>query len=177
MGKDRLPIIDPDKCDGCGICVEECPVRVLELMPKDHLIYLACKSYTPKNNINEICKTGCTDCNICVDICPYEGAIKTENNLPALDYDKCNSCGICFHKCPNNCFVDRAVARPYGIISMKCDGCGECIKVCKFEAISGEPGKRHTIEKEKCIGCGRCFETCPIKAITMAGALGYTRAA
>ncbi|GAI57575.1 unnamed protein product, partial [marine sediment metagenome] len=64
--------------------------------------------------------------------------------------------------------------RGYGVLT---DGCAECVKVCQFKAIEGEPGKRHGVIKDKCIGCGRCFEVCPIKVITMAGALGYAEAA
>ncbi|MEO0185862.1 MAG: 4Fe-4S binding protein [candidate division WOR-3 bacterium] len=177
ISNNHLPIINPERCDGCGICVKECPRNVLELIPRSQLIYLACKLLDQKENVKNICKMGCSGCNICVDICPYEGAIKMENTLPKINYDLCNSCGTCFRKCPEDCFVDRAIARPYGIISMKCDGCGECVKVCKFDAITGELNQRHIIDKEKCIGCGRCFEACPIRAITMVGALGYTKVA
>lgn len=176
ISAEKLPVINSDLCDGCGICVKECPRSVIELIPHSQLIYLACKSLDSEAMVMMHCKSGCTGCGICVNVCPYD-AITSINNLPVIDYEKCNSCGICFHKCPRKCFIDRAVARPYGIISLKCDGCGECIKVCQFDAITGNPGQRHTVDKEKCIGCGRCFEVCPIKAITMAGALGYTNVA
>jgi len=26
-----IPLIDPQKCDGCGLCVRACPTRALEL--------------------------------------------------------------------------------------------------------------------------------------------------
>jgi len=177
MGPDRLPIIDPDKCTACGVCVRECPRQVLELIPRSQLIFLACKTLDKGKAVKNVCKVGCIGCTLCVKVCPYEGAIAMQGNLPKIDFEKCTSCGICFHKCPTKSFVDRAKARPYAIISSKCNGCGECVKVCQFKAIEGEPGKRHTVIKDKCIGCGRCFEVCPIKVITMAGALGYAEAA
>jgi|UniRef100_A0A7V3RI80 ferredoxin len=176
INNDHLPVIDPNLCDGCGICVKECPRNVLELISRSQLVYLACKSLDIEQEVKGYCRSGCTGCGICRDVCPY-GAIRIENNLPIIDYNRCNSCGICVKKCPRNCFVDRARARPYGIISLKCNGCGECVKVCQFNAISGKPNQRHIIDKEVCIGCGRCFEVCPIRAITMAGALGYTKVA
>ncbi|MCX7995749.1 MAG: 4Fe-4S binding protein [candidate division WOR-3 bacterium] len=176
LGQKRLPIINTELCDGCGICVKECPKKILELLPRSHLVYLACKSLDDETRVRVYCSTGCTGCGICVKVCPYS-AISLKDNLPIIEYERCNSCGICVHKCPFNCFVDRAIARPYGIISLKCDGCGECIKVCQFGAINGKTGQRHIIDKARCIGCGRCFEVCPIRAITMAGALGYTNAA
>ncbi|KPJ68664.1 hypothetical protein AMJ44_05880 [candidate division WOR-1 bacterium DG_54_3] len=177
MGSNHLPLIDPNKCTACGICVKECPRQVLELIPRTQLVYLACKSLAKGKAVKNVCTVGCIGCTICVKACPYEGAIAMEGNLPKMDYEKCTSCGICYNKCPTKSFVDRAKARPYATISQQCDGCGECVKVCQFKAIEGEPGKKHVVIKDKCIGCGRCFEVCPIKAITMIGALGYAEAA
>ncbi len=173
FGDDGLPVIDPTKCNGCGICVKECPRGVLKLIPASHLVYLKCSSIQEKEKIKEICKVACTDCGICVKVCPY-GAVTIKENLPRIDFTKCTSCGICVHKCPHNVFEDRAKARPYAIISLKCNGCGECKKVCQFDAIQGEKNKRHIVNRERCIGCGMCFEVCEIQAITMAGALGYS---
>jgi electron transport complex protein RnfB len=140
-------------------------------------VYLACKTKDKGKAVKEVCRVGCIGCTLCVKVCPYEGAIIMDGNLPKMDYTKCVSCGICFNKCPTKSFVDRAKGRPYAIITPKCDGCQECVKVCQFKAIEGEPGKRHSVIKDKCVGCGRCFEVCPIKVITMAGALGYAEAA
>ena len=177
MGASELPIIDSKKCTACGICVRECPRQVLELIPRSQLVYLACKTKDKGKAVKKVCKVGCISCTLCVKVCPHDGAIAMDGNIPKIDYKKCVSCGICFNKCPTKSFVDRAKARPYAIISSQCDGCGECVKVCQFKTIEGEPDKRHSIIKDKCIGCGRCFEVCPIKVITMAGALGYTEAA
>jgi electron transport complex protein RnfB len=177
MGPNHIPIIDPDKCTACGICVKECPREVLELKPRSQLVYLACKSRDKGKAVKNVCQVGCIGCSLCVKACPYEGAIEMDGSIPVMHYDKCTSCGICFNKCPTKSFIDKAKARPYAIISSKCNGCGECVKVCQFKAIEGESGKRHVIIKDKCIGCGRCFEVCPIKVITMAGALGYREAA
>lgn len=177
MGPNHLPIIDPNKCTACGICVKECPRQVLELIPRSQLVYLACKSLDKGKAVKDVCKVGCIGCTLCVKVCPYEGAIKMDGNIPIMNYAKCTSCGICYNKCPTKSFIDRVKARPYAIISGQCNGCGECVKVCEFKAIEGEPGKKHKVLEEKCVGCGRCFEVCPIKVITMAGALGYAEAA
>ncbi|MEO0226236.1 MAG: 4Fe-4S binding protein [candidate division WOR-3 bacterium] len=182
MGPDRLPIIDPKKCTGCGICVQECPRQVIELIPKEQLIYLACKSLDKGKRVKEVCSKGCITCTICVKVCPFEGAISVDpgqpdhkGNIPVIYYDICTSCGICRALCPTDSFVDRVKVRPYAIISLNCDGCGECIKVCKVKAIDGKTGSKHKVIKEKCIGCGQCFKVCPKKAITIAGALGYAK--
>lgn len=50
-----------------------------------------------------------------------------------------------------------------------CIGFGDCVNVCKFNAISmGEDGLPH-INKEKCTGCGICVKTCPQKILATMG--------
>ncbi len=49
-------IVDPEKCTGCGDCVEECPTDAIEM--KDE-----------KAVVNE---EECIDCGACVDVCPAE---------------------------------------------------------------------------------------------------------
>ena len=47
----------------------------------------------------------------------------------------------------------------------KCRGCDICKRVCPVGAITGEPGKVHTIDQSKCIKCRSCMQKCPFKAI------------
>ncbi len=53
----------------------------------------------------------------------------------------------------------------------KCIGCGECERVCRFEAVSlSGPGnelvaKTCTIDPVACEGCGVCVQFCPVDAI------------
>ncbi len=47
--------------------------------------------------------------------------------------------------------------------SEMCTNCGECFKVCRFDAISTE----FEIDPIRCEGCGACAWICPTKAITM----------
>ncbi len=44
-----------------------------------------------------------------------------------------------------------------------CNGCGACISVCRFDAISSE----YSIDPLSCEGCGLCSRICPEDAITM----------
>jgi len=48
----------------------------------------------------------------------------------------------------------------------KCTGCGECLDLCRFSAISEEDGKI-SIDPFSCEGCGVCSYICPTEAISM----------
>ncbi|NLA76180.1 MAG: 4Fe-4S binding protein [Deltaproteobacteria bacterium] len=43
----------------------------------------------------------------------------------------------------------------------KCTGCGLCLRLCRYEAIS----KDFTVDPIECEGCGVCYYFCPEKAI------------
>jgi NAD-dependent dihydropyrimidine dehydrogenase PreA subunit len=47
--------IDPDKCDGCGTCVEACPTEAISIGDDG------------KAKVNE---DECAECESCVDECP-----------------------------------------------------------------------------------------------------------
>lgn len=46
-----------------------------------------------------------------------------------------------------------------------CVGFGDCVKVCKFDAIYMGDDGLPKIDKEKCTGCGACARTCPHKLL------------
>ena len=50
-------------------------------------------------------------------------------------------------------------------ITPECRGCTLCIKKCPVDAISGERGKLHTIDQEKCDKCGVCKKVCKFEAV------------
>lgn len=58
-----MPIIDIDKCDGCGLCVSVCQCKILVLVDD--------KVTTSVNQECKVCNRWCTQCE---DVCPL-GAI------------------------------------------------------------------------------------------------------
>lgn len=56
------PIVDPDKCAGCGECVDVCPVEVYELQD---------------GKSNPVNGEECLGCESCVEVCEH-GAITIE---------------------------------------------------------------------------------------------------
>lgn len=49
-------VVDKDKCDGCGECVDVCPVDAIELQSQKAVID----------------NDECIDCGICVETCPNQ---------------------------------------------------------------------------------------------------------
>ena len=48
--------VDKDKCNGCGPCVEACPVEAIKL----------------EANLATVDADTCIDCGVCVDECPNQ---------------------------------------------------------------------------------------------------------
>ena len=58
--------VDAEECKGCGLCVESCPPKCLELSPE-----LSHQGVHPAQYTGE----KCTGCGICFYCCPEPGAI------------------------------------------------------------------------------------------------------
>lgn len=56
---------------------------------------------------------------------------------------------------------------PAFVIPFKCDGCGECIKVCPQGLLHIDPTNRKSfnVETDMCWECFPCVKACPQKAI------------
>jgi len=54
-----LPVIDHDRCTGCGWCVQQCPTQAVDLIARKAVI---------------VRPSDCTFCDVCEQACPV-GAI------------------------------------------------------------------------------------------------------
>lgn len=96
---DGIARVDNDKCTACGMCIETCPRKLLELVPYDSKVRVACNSHDGGKVVRSLCTIGCIACKICEKACDYD-AIHVVDNLAHVDYDKCVQCGECVKKCP-----------------------------------------------------------------------------
>ena len=83
-------------------------------------------------------------------------------------YAICNCCKCC-------CAAMRAfrwgvpIIAPSGYVSEigeDCNGCGQCIDFCQFEALTLKDERAEVIY-DKCMGCGVCETKCPMDAISL----------
>ena len=61
-----MPWINVEYCNGCGMCVEECPVNTIAM----------------KDEEAEINMDGCIRCGICHDVCPQEAVRHDSEKIP-----------------------------------------------------------------------------------------------
>jgi len=73
---------------------------------------------------------------------------------------------------PKNLKSEKFTGGKQAIVDLeKCQGCGECIDLCRFEAITLNDGRGDTskasIDHLSCEGCGVCVKFCPENAIEL----------
>ncbi len=104
----NVAIVDTEKCNGCGLCVTECSLNLIELVPAGTKIAFLC-NYKPLRNIpgRERCDFGCIHCRKCFKACEDE-AIEwnKETALPEFDQEKCTLCLKCIEACEPNTLAD-----------------------------------------------------------------------
>jgi len=99
IGPNKIPIIDKNKCTGCGMCVRACPRSLLKLVDTKNEVHVACSSHYSAKEVIDRCSAGCISCHICEKNCP-EKAIAVTDNLATIDFIKCKNKKICVEKCP-----------------------------------------------------------------------------
>jgi RnfABCDGE-type electron transport complex B subunit len=106
MGEGGIPVIDADKCTGCGMCAGECPNALLKLVPRAQKgPFALCQNRnTKKPEVKRTCDIGCGKCGVCEKNCP-SGALKLVGGIPEIDYTKCTGSGVCIEKCPQKVLV------------------------------------------------------------------------
>ncbi len=88
---------------------------------------------------------------------------------------------VAFVKCKGGCdcnnkakYVGDATCKSKNVIHdgdkycpFACLGCGDCIKSCKYGAISISEKGCAIVDSEKCVGCGECKDACPNNLIDL----------
>lgn len=102
--KDGIAVIDEDKCTACGMCVDTCPRKVIELLPASQSVIVRCHNSDVARVARNVCMDACIGCGRCKKECQYD-AIVIENGYARIDPDKCIRCGACAKVCPCNCIT------------------------------------------------------------------------
>ena len=104
----KIVVVNREKCTGCGLCIAECPLNLIELVSADTKISFLC-NYQPLKNIpgRERCEYACTHCRKCFKACEDE-AIEWDKAkaVPQIIQDKCTLCGKCIEACEQHTLAD-----------------------------------------------------------------------
>lgn len=74
---------------------------------------------------------------------------------------QCGPCDMCLEK-EGYCRLDKAI-----VVKDDCSGCGTCITVCPYNAITKDDLSLAEVNEINCKGCGICASSCPDRAIEM----------
>ncbi len=127
------------------------------------------------------CAFGCLGEGDCVRACTFGAIEMGADGLPHVDVDKCTACGACVKACPKalielrkkgpknrrvyvSCRNKDKGAAARKACGVACIGCGKCLKVCEFDAITIEDNLAY-IDSFKCKLCRKCVGECPTGAI------------
>jgi len=128
------------------------------------------------------CPYGCLGHGDCVKACDFDAIhMDLTTGLPVVIDEKCTACNACVLACPKHIIELRkknkkdrkifvcCINEEKGVIAKKncevaCIGCGKCVKVCPYEAITLENYLAY-IDPVKCRLCRKCVEVCPTNSI------------
>jgi len=98
------PVIDRDRCIGCGKCVAACPRHLIVLEDEKNKVFVLCSSRDPGAEVRKICKVGCIGCRLCVKFSQNE-SMTMEGRLPEIHYDRGDIGEQAISKCPQKTIV------------------------------------------------------------------------
>jgi 4Fe-4S ferredoxin len=183
--KDKQLVYLPEKCIGCGTCVQACPKGVISVGS----VGAIARGFLDADFVEMTEKENCIVCGICARVCPT-GALELRQEGKALNdksyisgalkpttvNENCVHCGLCESICPRGCIQVFREISENGSLKLEgktqidtecCVHCGWCAAVCPVNAISVEKpfeGK-WTRDEDVCQTCHTCIDVCPANAI------------
>ncbi len=182
--KDKQLVYLPEKCIGCGTCVQACPKGSLAI----GAVGAVARGLLDADFL-ETKGEDCIVCGICARVCPtgalelrQEGkSLKDASYLsgalkPTSVNENCVHCGLCAEVCPQDCITVTKELAEDGSLKLvgktsidteSCVHCGWCAAVCPVDAISVEKPfeGRWEWDENTCQTCHTCVEVCPANAL------------
>lgn len=106
---DGLPIVDYEKCVGCGACARACPRNIIEMVAfkADRVYAVACMNRDFGKDVKAVCKVGCIGCSLCAKTSPV---FQMQGHLAQVRYDHhdpidAKIAQTAMEKCPTKCIL------------------------------------------------------------------------
>ncbi len=100
--ENNVAVIDENRCTGCGMCQKTCPRAIIDLLPRNQTVMVACRNKAIGKIARLQCKTACVGCKRCEKNCPSD-SIHVVDGVAEINYDTCTRCGACVNSCPMHC--------------------------------------------------------------------------
>ncbi|MDR0500273.1 MAG: 4Fe-4S dicluster domain-containing protein [Coriobacteriales bacterium] len=133
------------RCLRCYRCISACPTNVLEPAPLESGI-LAVR--TPQLNFSN---ASCTFCDLCRQVCPTE-CMNFANPINQTTERDIGWIGI-------------AIIHANRCLAYVNSSCGVCADACEWDAIGLDELRRPIVDSKKCNGCGECVKVCPANVL------------
>jgi len=172
INNNGLPVVDHDRCTGCGLCAKACPRHVISLIRKDQKIYVGCVNPEKGKSVKAVCTVGCLACGVCANKNNNpSGDIVMDGGLPRITYESNLRILPGATRCPSKAYVIDISYPSIEYDEELCNGCEGnpkplCIKICPAKgclAYDAEK-KKAVYDSGLCVGCKLCLAECPVKA-------------
>ncbi len=98
--RNGLAAVVPERCTACGLCVDVCPKRLVELAPYG-LPFVACRSDAPPARKRADCGSGCDACRVC-EHHSMHGEFSLRGNLAVANLPTSSEWRAIASKCPRS---------------------------------------------------------------------------
>jgi Na+-translocating ferredoxin:NAD+ oxidoreductase subunit B len=96
--------VNKDICISCEKCVDVCPTGVMQMIPYNADVIVACNSLDKGGKVKKYCSVGCIGCKIC-EKKSVEGGFIVENFLATINYEKTGERNAAAQACPPKCII------------------------------------------------------------------------
>jgi len=104
MTEDGIARIIPQRCTGCGRCVEACPKDLIRLVPESATIHVLCSNKDKGPAAKKACLAACIGCKKCEKTAGAEH-ILVEDFLARVNYDDPPTDPALVDECAMGCIV------------------------------------------------------------------------
>jgi 4Fe-4S ferredoxin len=183
---DKQQVYLPEKCIGCGTCVQVCPKHELIIGS----VGAVSRGLIDKDFIEKRKSGACVFCALCARSCSMGALEVRKAGVAEIDEsylrvalqrtvvdDKCVLCGLCVEVCPQACInISKWDLAQDGSLKMsgevnidqqECVHCGWCVNVCPVGAITTQKpfAGEFSRDDDICQACRTCVHTCPTNAL------------
>ncbi len=140
-------------CYACGSCVSRCIIPRRDPAYNPRRLFHKARLDMREAVFEDATIWHCTACELCYDACPQE--VRISDVLGALRQVALEA----GYRSPLETVV---------VDSALCSGCGTCVDICPYEALSlvlEGIEEVCTVDHDRCMGCGDCVTACLNHAI------------